>query len=170
MQEKVPQRDPVGTYRRKVTAARRVGENAHCACGENQPEALIEACDPTICAACDRTRQGMTPFDDHHFAGRTNSPVTVPIWVNDHRAWLSDKQRDWPLETLENPKRSPFLAAAATIRGFIDTVSYLLKELLWVAEMLEVLDAFLVKALGPKWWVNTELKRFVPNGGSNAKK
>jgi hypothetical protein len=30
------------------------------------------------------------------------------------------------------------------------------------AEMLEALDAFLKKRLGPEWWVGTEMERFAP--------
>jgi len=83
--------------------------------------------------------------------------------VNDHRAWLSVAQADWRREVLENPDRSPLLAGAACIRGFSDTIVYLVEELLlWIADMLEKLDAFLAKEIGPKWWVKTELERFEP--------
>jgi hypothetical protein len=170
MREELPQREPVASYQRKTISARRVGADARCACGESRPEALITGSSPTFCAACDRDRQGMTAFDDHHFAGKANSPETVPIWVNDHRAWLSEAQREWPTETLENPNGSPLLAAAAMVRGLIDTVSYLLKNLLWVAQILETLDAFLTKTLGPKSWTNTELEKFSPRKKSNDKK
>lgn len=38
------------------------------------------------------------------------------------------------------------------------------KGLLWVADMLEGLDAFLVEKLGPNWWEGTELEKFKPEG------
>src|ERR1700687_5110889 len=43
-------RDPIGAYARKATAARRVGEDTKCACGEARPEALIPNSKPTVCA------------------------------------------------------------------------------------------------------------------------
>jgi hypothetical protein len=102
-----------------------------------------------------------TTLDDHHVAGRRNSSVTVPVPVNDHRAILSEAQYDWPRTTLENPKGCPLLMAAGCIRGVIDTVVYLIDRLLrWIAEMLEVLSAFLVERLGPEWWLNTPLAHF----------
>jgi hypothetical protein len=45
---------------------------------------------------------------------------------------------------------SPLIAAAACIRGFIDTILYLIeKGLHWVADMLETADAYLANKLGP---------------------
>jgi hypothetical protein len=83
--------------------------------------------------------------------------------VNDHRAELSPAQYDWPKATLETPEGSPLLAGAGGIRGFVDTVIYLIKTLLLPkAEMLEVLDEYLRNKLGPKWWENTPLERFAP--------
>ncbi|MGB9242164.1 MAG: hypothetical protein WCC03_02345, partial [Candidatus Acidiferrales bacterium] len=79
--------------------------------------------------------------------------MTIAIPVNDHRAELSTAQHDWPKETLENPDRSPLLSGAAHIRGLVDTVVYLREQfLLWVAEMLELLDTFLKQKLGQGWW------------------
>jgi hypothetical protein len=70
---------------------------------------------------------------------------------------------DWPKETLENPDGSPLLASAARKRGFADTSVYLIERLIHGdAEMLEVLDAYLVRTLGRKWWLKTELKQFAP--------
>jgi hypothetical protein len=49
------------------------------------------------------------------------------------------------------------------MRGYSETDSYLVASLLIPrAEMLEVLDAFLKKRLGPKWWIGTEMERFAP--------
>src|SRR5215471_5653998 len=127
MINELPQQDPSGAQRRKATAKRRVG-NKQCACGENRPEALIPGSNPTICAACDRKRKGKTTMDKHHVAGQANSPMTVPVPVNDHRACLSVAQADWPKQTLENPDHCPLLAGAASIRGSIDMIVYLIKK------------------------------------------
>lgn len=169
MPQKLPTRDPVGVHRRNAIAARRVGVGARCACGETRPEALIREKTRVICQECKRKEKGMKTEDDHHFAGAANSPSTVRIAVNDHVAELSAAQADWPPSTLSNPQRSPLLAAAASIRGFIDTVLYLIRHgLLWIADMLEKLDELLFKKFGPKWWVNTEIEQFAPKKKSNA--
>ena len=165
MSPKIPQRDPAAAHGRKVRAARRVGLNSRCACGEKRPEALIAGSNPTICAACKRIKEEKTALDNHHIPGKANGPTTIPIPVNDHRAELSVAQFDWPKETRENPDGSPLLAGAASIRGFVDTVIYLIKNLLlWGPKMLETLDQFLAEKLGPKWWCGTPLEQFAPKG------
>lgn len=170
MPRKIPTRNPTKALRRKVVAARRVGLGASCSCGENRPEALIRGINPATCAACQRAKTGQTTVDNHHFAGEANNPTTIPVPVNDHRARLSVDQMDWPKSTLMNAQGSPLLSAAACIRGFIDIALYLIEEgLLWIADMLEMLDQFQVKNLGPKWWVNTEIEQFVPKRKSNEK-
>jgi hypothetical protein len=168
MPRKLPSRDAIGAYRRKVVAARRVGLDIHCSCGEKRPEGLIPGSKPTTCAACQRTASGRTAIDNHHFAGKANSPTTIPVPVNDHRAGLSVSQADWPKSTLINAQGSPLLAAAACLRGFVDSVLYLIEQgLLWIAEMLEKLDVFLAKKLGAKWWHETEIEPFAPNKRPN---
>ena len=170
MAGKRPPRDPSRALRRKAVAARRVGLDASCSCGENRPEALIRGVRPVTCAACHRALRGYTTMDNHHFAGEANNPAMIPVPVNDHRARLSVDQMDWPRSTLMNAHGSPLLAAAACVRGFIDTVFYLIEEgLLWIPDMLELLDALQVKKLGPQWWVNTEIKRFAPKKKFNEK-
>jgi hypothetical protein len=160
---KLPKRDPEAAYARKVTAARRVGLNAKCACGETRPEALIAGSKPVICAECQRKKDGMSIEDDHHPAGEANSPVKIPTPVNDHWAELNVAQYDWPKETLKNPDGSPLLKAAGCVRGFIDYMVYLLKKLLlWIPEMLEAADALLSKQLGQKYWIGTSLEQFAP--------
>jgi hypothetical protein len=169
MNNKLPQRDPSGAYRRKVTAARRIGQNKKCGCGEMRPEALIPGTDPTICFSCQRQARGQAPEDDHHFAGEANHWLTIPVPVNDHRAELNVSQYDWPKETRENPDGSPLLAAAGCVRGFVDTVVYLIKKgVLWIAEMLEALEKLLLGKFGPEWWVGTPLEEFAPKGRSEA--
>lgn len=170
MRRKPPRRDPSSAHRRKVVAARRVGVGARCACGEDRPEALIAGSNPPICAACERAANGLTTDDGHHYAGRANNPARVLIPVNDHRAVLTVAQAEWPKSTLTNAEGSPLLAGAACLRGFIDTILYLIeKGPLWVAEMLEKLDQLLNRKLGSRWWVNTEIQQFAPKKKRNAK-
>jgi hypothetical protein len=160
---KLPKRDRGAAHVRKQMAIRRAGVNRVCVCGETRPEAFETRKRPIICAACTRKKKGMTTMDDHHIAGQANSPITIGLPVNDHRAELTVSQQDWPKHTLENPDGSPLLSGAAHIRGFIDTHIYLIKAfLIWVAEMLEVLDPLLISILGPKWWERTDLKQFAP--------
>lgn len=160
---KLKPRDPEAAYRRRAIAQRRVGVGAKCTCGEARPEALIREKNRVICQACKRKQNGMTGKDDHHFAMKANSPVTISIPVNDHVAELNTAQQDWPKQTRENPTGSPLIAAAACIRGFIDTILHLIeKGLHWIADMLEIADAHLASKLGPQWWKNTELQKFAP--------
>jgi hypothetical protein len=164
--KKLPQRDPIQAYKRRASAALRVGRSKECACGEKRPEALIAGSYPVTCAACKRKKEGKTTMDDHHVFGNANDPTTtVPLPVNDHRAELSAAQQDWPQKTLQNPDGSPLLAGAARVRGFVDTIVYLIERgLLWIAEMLEALDEFLGQKLGAKWWCGTPLGQFAPQG------
>ena len=105
----------------------------------------------------------MIADDGHHIAGKANDPTTIRVPANDHRARLSVDQYDWPESTLENPDGNPLLASAACIRGFVDTVSYLMEKLLLPkAEMLEIQDADLKDKLGPRWWKNSPLVHFEP--------
>ena len=162
MKERLPQRDPGAAYVRKAKAARRMPTGARCECGESRTEALIRGSQPVMCRECDRRKKGKTTMDDHHPFGQANNPTTIPIPVNDH-AELSSAQYDWPKETLENRHGSPLLAAAGCVRGFVDMVIHLIRRgLLWIADALENLDAFLFDKLGPKWWIGTPLEQFVP--------
>lgn len=164
LRKKLPPRDPRAAYRRTAVATRRIGEGSKCAfCPEDRPDALISGSNPLICAACDRERKSKTTRDDHHIAGQANDPITIGISTNDHRAELSVAQQDWPIKTLRNPDRSPLLAAAARIRGFVDTAIYLMNSfLLPGAALLELLDTICEQKLGRKWWKNTKLESFEP--------
>lgn len=158
---KIPKRDESGAYVREEISARRTGDK-RCTCGETRPLAFANR-KSKLCGECERKKRGHKMTDDHHVAGQANDPITVPIPVNDHRARLSVDQMDWPKETRENLDGSPLLAAAAAIRGFVDTVVYLLEKLLLKhADILERIDAYLVRTLGRKWWLKTELKQLGP--------
>lgn len=161
--KKKNERDPIAAFQRQSSAARRIGQGKKCECGEDRPQALISGSDPITCYSCAREKSGDSSFDEHHPAGRANHPAKVPIWVNDHRADLTDAQYDWPDETWRNPSASPILAGAASIRGYCETSEYLAGELLLRnAIMLEKLDSFLTKQFGPDWWRGTEIEEFAP--------
>ena len=171
MPRKLSQRDPIKAHQRKAAAARRVGENTQCAyCDETRPEALNTKSNPIACEECQRRRRGIMTMDNHHIAGKANSPITTSIPANDHQADLSNAQYDWPKETLENRDGSPLLRGAACVRGFADVVVYYAEQfLLWIAEMLELLSARLREEWGYKWWLKTDLKQFAPGEKSNGK-
>ena len=164
MQKRKPQRDPIGAYMRKSNSAARLGNSSICSCGESRPEALVAGKEPIVCAACKREQDGKSVMDDHHVAGKSNHPGTIPIFVNDHRAELSVDQYDWPKQTRENRDGSPLLAAAGCIRGLCDTIVHLIERfLLWIPDFLEKLDSLLTDELGVKWWTNFEIGKFAPN-------
>jgi hypothetical protein len=159
----LPKRDPLGHCRREAVAERRLGSQNVCiACGETYPFALESKTNPRLCTECRKEREGITRMEYQHIAGEANSDIIISIPANDH-ARLTEDQRDWPRQTLENPDGSPLLRAAGCIRGFADNIVYLVVEfLLWVAEMLEMLHDYLVEKFGPQWWCNTQFERFTP--------
>ena len=168
MSIKLPPRDPRAVHRRDEISARRIGCDDSCACGEARPEALISGSNPRICYGCDRRRNVRRLTDAHHIAGQANSSLMILVPVNDHRAELSKAQYDWPKRTLQNPDHSPLLAGAAHLRGFADLMVYLQRSfMLWVADMLELLDTLLERKLGRKWWKDTKLKTFEPKPKSD---
>lgn len=162
MDDRIPsRRDPIEHYVRREHATRRVGADAQCACGETRAQALIPGSTPITCVQCDRARKGRQVVDLHHFAGRANDPTTIPVSASDHVADLSERQRDWPRETLENPHGDPLRRAAACVRGVRDTLHYLIdRAVFWIAEMLEALSDMLVAKDGPTWFRGTPVERF----------
>lgn len=145
-------------HRRETLAIRRVGLGKKCACGESRPEAIIPGSRPTTCAKCDRARRQHNEWDRHHVFGEANSPVFILNPVNDHRAWLSVAQQDWPRRTLQNKYGSPNLVDAAAIRGFGDLLTYLYqKHVLPAAERLERLDTYLTRKYGKRYWKQIKL-------------
>jgi hypothetical protein len=160
MKSKRPKRDPIAAYQREQTASRSVGGDRKCSCGEARPVALCRRTDPMICYECKKKARGVNTAEDHHVGGKVNHPATLPMPANDH-AFLSELQRDWPRETLENVTKSPLLAAAGCLRGFVDYLFYLVETfLIWIASLLEELDTFLSTTLGQMWWKGTEIQKF----------
>jgi hypothetical protein len=158
---KISKRDPSAAVIRDAVAQRCIGDKK-CICGETRPQTFANR-NSKLCARCERRKLGQKITDDHHVAGKANDPTMIPVDVNDHRARLSADQMDWPKETRENRDGSPLLAAAGAIRGFVDTAVFLLEKLLLRhADILEKIDAYLVRTLGRKWWTKTELNQFAP--------
>jgi hypothetical protein len=149
---------------RKAKAEQRVGPDARCSsCGESRPEALISGSDPMICANCQRVSKGLTTFDNHHVAGKNNSPVTIAVEVNDHRARLSGDQYSWAKRVRENPDGDPLIAIAAGLLGFADTVLYLIdKFLIKAAECVIAAADFFKELRGDKYWLGTPMEAFAP--------
>ncbi|HET6274551.1 MAG TPA: hypothetical protein VFE16_01270 [Candidatus Cybelea sp.] len=148
-------KDQIRTAARQAGAQRRVGEDAACPCGEKRPEALIAGRTPTVCYECDAKRRSKSTLEEHHVAGRANDPTAIDVPINDHRAELSVAQYEWPPLTLQNPEGSPLLAIAARIRGFVNTLLYLIGKLLEpIPGDLEAYDAQLRERLGPQWWLS----------------
>jgi hypothetical protein len=147
---------------REAMAERCLGENRECVdCGETRVFALERKSDPRLCTESRKRMEGKTTMEKHHIFSRANSEITISISANDHRADLSESQKEWPEQTLRNPDGSPLLRAAAFVRGFVDTLLYLAEKfLLWAAEMLERLNAHLIAKYGPKWWLDMGIEGF----------
>jgi hypothetical protein len=153
---------PTDLYVRKSRSRRRIGLGAQCACGERRHLALIANSGTVTCYCCKRVADQKSTIDDHHIAGRSNYSATIPIPTNDHVAELSERQRDWPEQTLRNPDGDPFLKGAACVRGVHDTIIYIVDHvLLWVAHLLEIASALLTQMTGRFYWRNTPLEEFV---------
>ncbi len=131
-------------------------------CRETDPLALLGIHPDIVCYECSCRQAGRSWTEEHHPAGRHNSPVTVIVPGNDHRV-LSDMQRDWPEHTLRNPNGSPLLAAAAAIRGWLDVLRLIIERTVgYIPAFLEDLDRRLQATLGDKWWEELSLEETAP--------
>ena len=156
--------DPIKAAARRAKGQRRVGHSACCTqCGEKRPEALIPRTRPRLCEECHRRRRGMKTTDHHHVAGKANSPITIEVPANMHRAVLSPAQYEWPPKTLENTDGSPIRRAAAALHGACDLITDLIVGLIALcAQFLETLDVILLQWLGPAWWIGTSVDGWAP--------
>lgn len=156
--------DPIKAAARRAKGQRRVGQSACCTqCGEKRPEALIPRTRPRLCEECHRRRRGMKTTDHHHVAGKSNSPITIEVPANMHRAVLSPAQYEWPPATLENKDGSPVLSAAAALRCSCDLITELIVRFITLcAAFLETLDGILRERLGHEWWIGTSLDGWAP--------
>jgi hypothetical protein len=155
--------DPIKTAGRKVRAGRRAGVGAVCTnCGQSDPQKLVARSKPKYCHECYELQHGRKPKQGHHMAGKANSSVTVGVSTNDHQGVLSDAQRDWPVNTLQNPDGSPLLSLAGMLRGTADFIGELIAKLLQqCAEFAEDLDTFLRQKHG-EWWRGTPFDGWEP--------
>jgi hypothetical protein len=138
---------------RSSRRAVRFAADAACArCGERDTRVLIEGARPPTCYQCKAEYEGRPKTEAHHVAGCRNLPLTATVAANDHRI-LSDLQGDWPAETLRNPGRSPLIAAAAALRGWLDVLRLLIDRAVgWIPGCLEALDRALTEQFGERWW------------------
>jgi len=61
----------------------------------------------------------------------------------------------------ESTPNSPLRIGAISIRDAVANIVSTIKTfLLWVADMLEILDQYLVEKLGPNWWHDTPIAIF----------
>jgi hypothetical protein len=93
-------------------------------------------------------------METHHIAGEANSPITVEVPANDHRAVLSEAQYEWPPSTLRNVDGSPLLRAAAALRSTVNFLELFTRWLTSITELLERLDSWLRKD-GSVWWIDS---------------
>jgi len=104
-----------------------------------------------VCIQCVLRRDGSSPIQRHHPAGASNDPATLPTPGNGH-AFVTDAQRDWPLDTLRNPRESPLRWAAAWFRGCLELLAMLLALAGAVPPVIEKLDELLTSEYGERWW------------------
>jgi hypothetical protein len=121
-------------------------------CTEDDPRALTGAEPSVLCAEHAAARDGRSPSEDHHIAGRRNHGATAPIPANSHAALTFLQQTAWPAELLRNPKADPLLRAAASIRGSRETAEVINAKIMAPIETdLLQLSKFLREQLGEDW-------------------
>jgi hypothetical protein len=146
-----------GSERREVRRElhrRRLGvRDPRCQrCGESEPAALQRRGTEIVCFACVAEGDGRSTVEGHHYAGKANDSVRVPIPVNAHRT-VSDEQLTWDTRTLRNPAGSGLRAAAAALRGRAAVERQMVERIdSWVPDWLEQLDEKLTERFGEKWW------------------
>lgn len=141
--------------RRREQAYERSGTRTpRCqSCPETDPIVLTGKHPQIICYRCMAIRDGKKATEDHHIGGQHNDPFTVPIPANDHRR-LNDMQNDWPERTLKNSDGSPLVGIAGLLRGWIDVLLLIIKQVLVkLPAALEDLNVCLTQSIGPAWWV-----------------
>jgi hypothetical protein len=162
----MPNASPIKTKSRQVRQQRIHGKGAKCRdCGETNPALLVLGSRPKRCLECKRRNEGRTLVEKHHPAGHANSAYTLPVPLNAHRA-LSELQQDWDQSTLRNITGCPLRAAAAVVRGFVETCREMLDRLIgWIPDLLEALSDWLHQELGDRWWLGSPLERWAPGNG-----
>ncbi len=141
--------------RRREQAYERLGTRTpKCqSCPETDPIVLTGKHPQSICYRCMAIRDGKKTTENHHIGGQHNDSFTVPIPANDHRR-LNDTQNDWPERTLKNSDGSPLVGIAGLLRGWIDVLLLIIKQVLVkLPAALEDLNSCLTQSIGPAWWV-----------------
>jgi hypothetical protein len=104
-----------------------------------------------VCFACLAEEAGRDRVEGHHYAGRANDPLRIPMPINAHRA-VSDEQLTWDERTLRNPTGSGLRAAAAALRGRAAVDRQMSARIdSWVPDYLEQLDVKLTERFGENW-------------------
>jgi hypothetical protein len=126
---------------------------------------LVRGTKPIRCTACERERNGKAATDEHHVASKNNHPLTVTVPVNERRAILDGDADGLEQDDAGEPERVPaIMAAAAVLRGAVDTILYLIdKGIDWVIALMETLSKFCANVWGDGWWNNTPLAAFAPS-------
>lgn len=120
-------------------------------CDERNPFALTGAWPDILCYECRAVGQGRSWTEGDHYFGQHNDPAKDAIPGNDHRL-RTERQYEWPRETLRNPKASPLRWAAAGARATGEYLGIVLERYVsGVPEFLEALDAWLADVIGPEW-------------------
>jgi hypothetical protein len=132
----------LGALNRRARRRRLLAIDAACACGESDPAVLIREGERLLCVRCRRSQTDRPTWDWHHPLGAANAPVALATDVNLH-ALFSDRQHDWPTDTLTNPRESPYRRYAAAIRATLDFVAVYGPVLRAAAETLESLDPWI---------------------------
>jgi hypothetical protein len=129
--------------RRERHLRRLDARHPRCAdCGETDPAALIRAGEAVRCYECACRAAGRPTSEAHHLFGRANDSGTAMVPANLHRR-LSDEQRDWPQDTLRNPRRTPLREIAAALRAQMDQARVFVERAEWMPRFLEQLDDLL---------------------------
>jgi hypothetical protein len=88
----------------------------------------------------------------HHFAGRANDSLTIPLAGNPHRV-VSDEMYTWPDRTRRNPAGSRLRAMAAALRGRLAVERQMVERIDGpLIGYLEQLDERLTELYGEQWW------------------
>jgi hypothetical protein len=148
--------DAINQTTRHAKRRRVVGAGSCSGCSWSGVTALVKRDDGVWCYECALTRDGKSTTEAHHFLGRANDPVTVPVPGNVHRE-LSDAMMDWPTELKTNPERDPLIWLSQACRGMGDHLQFWVQRLKAIAAWLVSLSAALRESHGASWWTTLAL-------------
>jgi len=134
-------------------------QNAACACGENRPEALNTKSTPIICDTANEGKR-KNNYDNHHVAGRANSPKQFSAVKN--TAHVSALTNTMARATLENPEQpvTPGCCVNSRVRRYSDVSDRRIPA-------LDCRDAgntrrTLRERIGSKWWCGSPVEEYAP--------